>query len=227
MRIPMPLSPRRLVFWMTAFTATGTWLALPNPPPSRPPALESAPWIPLPASGMDASRPTIRGLLSTSFPDIDDFAWRCGHRDDGVSERYLLTDMRDPWEPTSSVEFVPAGASIVVVIRKSVPLPPIEAVAACADRDRAEQASFSRRYLSRQSLAPVRMLWDTQVLWHGEQEIFGCSHGGMTILQACVRGRYAIRVRDCGPQISSARSALRNAVASVLPEVAQPPAKAR
>lgn len=219
----MPLSTRRLVFWTTVFATIGTWLALPYTPPSRLPPVEPAPWIPLPASGMDASQASIRQLLSTSLADVDDFAWRCGHRDDGVPERYLLTEIRDPPQPANSVEFVPAGASVAVVMRTGIPVEhAIEAAPARADFDAAQQAAFSRRSLARRAVEPIRLLWDTQTLWHAEQTTFGCSHGGLLILQACVRGRYAIRVRDCGPEITPARAALWDAVTALLPELASP-----
>ena len=210
------LSPRNLVFWMTLFATVGAWLALPQrPSPLRVPP-EPPPWIPLPASGMDASQASVRGVLRTGFPEIDAFAVRCGGRDDAIVDRYQLTDLRNPWQPTDSIEFLPSGESIDVAIREdALPVPPIDATHTVARR----AARFVHARLSRQAAEPIRRLWDTQVLWHAEQSIAGCSHGGGLVLQACVRGQYAIRVRDCGADITPARSTLWEAVSSVLPVV--------
>ena len=220
----MPLSPRRLVFWMTVFAAVGTWLALPNPRRSMRTPPEPPPWIPLPASGMDASQAWVRGLLGTGFPGIDDFAFRCGSRDDGVHARYQLTDIRNPWQPTDSIEFMPSGESVEVAIREdALPIPPVDP-AHPVDR---RIARFMHARLSRQAAEPIRRLWDTQVLWHAEQGMFGCSHGGGLVLQACVHGRYAIRMRDCGPEIAPARSALWEAVSAALPVSSYPEGQLR
>ena len=212
----MSLSSRRLVFWIAVFATAGTWLALPDRRSLPRTSPEPPPWIPLPASGMDASQASVRGLLLTGFPEIDDFAVRCGDRDGDIEDRYQLTDLRNPWQPTDSIEFLPSGESIDVAIREdALPVAPIDA-AHTADR---RVARFVHARLSRQAAEPIRRLWDTQVLWHAEQSIVGCSHGGGLVLQACVRGQYAIRVRDCGADITPARSTLWEAVSSVLPVV--------
>ena len=214
--MPMPLSPRRLVFWTTAFIAVGTWFVLPDTSSSTLPAAQPAPWIPLPSSGMDASRAPVRDLLSSSLPDIDTFASACGHDDDGRPERYLMTEIREGWKNTHSIEFLPSDETVDVMFRQGVLQSP--SIDAASDVD-PPVGRLAHTRLSRPTAEPIRRLWNTRLLWHAEQSAFGCSHGGMAILQACVRGRYAIRLRDCGPEITAARAALWEAATSSLAQV--------
>ena len=211
----MSLSPRNLVFWMTLFATVGTWLALPQrPSPLRVPS-EPPPWIPLPASGMDASRNPVRQLLSFRLPGAD-FALRCGDVDDDGTDRYRLWISKNTWDDSRNYDFVVQGEWLDVSVRNgfvlSAPFPG-------AIQSSVETATVTEVHarLRLRDAEPIREAWDSPWLWHAEQGRIGCNDGRTMFLQACVRGRYAARDRNCDTAAFPEGQALWEAVTALLP----------
>ena len=76
-------------------------------------------------------------------------------------------------------------------------------------------------YLDRAALDPVRLAWRYDGLWDAPQESTSCLDGRVLVMEACVRGQYAVRVRNC--RHGHAAEVLWRAVQAALP--APPPAR--
>ena len=213
----MLLSPRRLAFWMTVFAAVGIWLALPNPTPSMRTLAGPSPWIPLPASGMDASQASVRDLLSSLASD--DLAATCGWRDAGIREHYRLLISRDVWGDHRQIDIVPQDDSLDISIRDGG-FPPPPPPGTVGDDDDTRIVPVMHIRLARSAAEPLRRAWNTQRLWHAPQSEVHCLDGKPLRLEACVNGRFAARSRTCDVAAHSDREALWHGVDSLLPKPA-------
>lgn len=216
----MSLSPRNLVFWTTLFATVGTWLALPNPTPHIPsPPTAPAPWIPLPANGMDASNAAVRDLLLSPRP-ADGFARHCGDFDDDGSERYRIFISKDGREDFRAYDFLVHGEWLDVTVLDPLPAPPSRPADGSDDASAGQAHALPevRTRLAKRDAEPIRRAWDTTSVWRGEQGPTGCSDGRPFVLEACVDGRYAIRSGSCGPAAAAQSHAMWGALTSLLPE---------
>jgi len=176
------------------------WIS--RPQPKAPTAKIDASWIPMPPDSMDASGFATRRLLlaAGSTPEDDALTRACGsHDSDGASERYravigdpLLKRDARMW----SVDLRVQGSQIQVTVEDaSFPLHPPPPGA----RDGTQPPAFApRRYwLQKAELEPIRAAWAEPALWLAEQRDVDCLDGRPVFLEACVRGRYAARARNC------------------------------
>lgn len=156
----------------------------------------------MPPDGMDASAFVMRSLLfaADSTPEADDaLARTCGgYGDDDAAERYriLIGDpvlMRNA--QTWSVDMRAQGSQVAVTVEDaSLPPPPPEDA-----RDTPPDTAFAQRryWLQKAELEPIRAAWAEPALWLAEQRDVGCLDGRPVFLEACVRGRYVARSRNC------------------------------
>lgn len=200
----MPLSPRRLVFWLILFATAGFCWILSGAHRSPMPRDVTSPWIPLPMGGMDASQEPLRTLVDNSL-EGNAFAARCTVRDGHHPDRYRLRISRDGWRDFRDIEFTALGRRLEVHVCENPLLhaPVAAPVVVMLDRAAAE---------------PIRRAWATQALWHAEQpeDASDCTDHAPVTLEACIDGRYAIRQHACDDAYSETR-ALWRAVTTVLP----------
>ncbi len=215
----MRLSVFRILLWLIALACVGAGVALLSAPRHRLPPFEHAPWIGLPASGMDASQFALRQLLDSPFGADHDLADACGSDDAGPErERYRLRISRDAWRDFRAVEFVRRGDWLDVAVRDGLPPPPPEPSrdGIAPPSDVLLQPAATARIALR-AAEPIRRAWNTQSLWHAEQQALGCRDGRPVTLEACIAGRYAIRHRNCDPAAGEATQVLWDAVVKLLP----------
>ena len=174
------------------------WVSRPRPQALAVAVDES--WLPLPPDGMDASAFATRHLLSVadSMPGDPSLTSTCGRYDsEGAPERYRIVIgdpvlMRDArmW----SVELRVQGSQVEARVEDaSLPPPPED-----AQGETPPHAFAPRRYwLDTSELEPVRAAWAEPALWLAAQRDVGCLDGRPIFLEACVRGRYAARTRNC------------------------------
>jgi hypothetical protein len=215
----MRLSFRRILLWLATLALIGAGVALLSAPRRALPPVEDAPWIGLPASGMDASQPTLRQLLDSPFGADHDLADTCGR--DGAAperERYRLQISLDAWRDFRAIELVRRGDWLEVAVRDGFPPPPPEPSrdgTAPPPHDMVRPVATAR--IALRDAEPIRVAWNTQALWHAEQQPLGCRDGRPVTLEACIAGRYAIRHRNCDPASIVPTQQLWDAVTTLLP----------
>lgn len=209
----------RILLWLIAIACVGAGVALLPALRPAPPSVEDAPWIGLPASGMDASQPALRRLLDSSFGADHDLADTCGS--DGAAperERYRLQISRDAWRDFRTIELVRRGDWLDVAVRDGFPPPPPEPSrdgTAPPPHDMVRPVATAR--IALRDAEPIRVAWNTQALWHAEQQPLGCRDGRPVTLEACIDGRYAIRHRNCDPASVAPAQQLWDAATALLP----------
>lgn len=209
----------RILLWLIALACVGAGVAALPALRSAPPPVEDAPWIGLPASGMDASQPALRQLLDSPFGADHDLADTCGSDAAGTErERYRLRISRDAWRDVRAIAFVRRGDWLDIALSDGLPPPPPEPPHDGTEpppHDMVRPVATAR--IALRDAEPIRRAWNTQALWHAEQQPLGCRDGRPVTLEACIAGRYAIRHRNCDPAASDATQALWDAVTTLLP----------
>jgi len=195
------------------------WSVPANRPLSVPPS-SFEPWLALPTEPMDARNPETRRLIGGAM-DWDDadgsrhgdsyetLAFRCGRHDrqtdaDQPREIYIARMVESmlqaepaPWR----VEMTPGADSVRVRIVEAwslaprmPPLPPTRSIAL---------------RMPRSALASIQQAWSAPALWQplppDEKQ---CLDGSVTLLEACVEGRYFVSQRQCGYGAPEARKLL-------------------
>lgn len=220
LRVPsMRVSPISVMLWVVAFAAAGASLSWLHARRSALPSVEFPSWIPLPMSGMDASRPALRGLLVSPIKATSDLAATCGMYDDGSErERYRIRISRNAWEDFREIEIVPRGDWLEVAVRDGFPPPPPEPPHdGTPQREYDEIRPTIHVRLHQRDAEPIRRAWNTRALWHAEQTPLGCADGRPVTLEACIAGRYAVRHRNCDADADVQAQRLWEAVTTVLP----------
>jgi hypothetical protein len=217
----MRVSPISVMLWVVAFAAAGASLSWWQARRSALPPVEDPSWIPLPASGMDASRPGLRELLVSRYDGANDLAATCGMYDDGAErERYRIRISRNAWEDFREIEIVPRGEWLEIAIRDGFPPPlpePPRDGTSRREYDPIHPATHVR--IRRRDAEPIRRAWDSAGLWHAEQEhLPGCMDGRAVTLEACIVGRYAIRRRNCDAGADVPTQRLWEAITAAFPK---------
>jgi hypothetical protein len=202
---------------LVAAMLAAAWLAWQRQP--RPQAgTDAAPWIGLPATGMDASQRDTRQLLARKWDERDGLARACGAPDDPAGEHYALWIGKDAWGPFRALRFDVAGDAIQVSVRGGEPPPPLPGATPTLEPPPVRVA------FRRQALRQIRDLWRTEALWQAPQRegALDCLDGNPVTLEACVDGRYAVRHRNCDPAAGLATQRLWQAVVRQLPAPREP-----
>lgn len=213
----MSFSLRKIVLWAALIAAVAIGVFLLHMQRRALPAVVDAPWIGLPESGMDASQPDVRRLLAQSFGGARSLSERCGMGHDVERERYRLWISRNTWEDAREIEFVPRGAWLEVSVRDGFPPPPEPPLDGARAPDSDPVQPIVHANLRRVDAEPIRRAWNTQGLWHAAQKPLGCMDGRPIVLEACIDGRYAIRLRHCDAAAHAPTQAMWDAVERLLP----------
>jgi hypothetical protein len=214
----MTPAPKSVVLWVALIAAVGVYLALLPGQRRAPPAVVDPPWIGLPQTGMDASQAPLRELLVQSSGTRHRLSATCGKGHDAERERYRLWVSRNTWHDFREIEFVPRGEWLEVSVRDGLPPPPPE-----PPSDRAPAPEYVEVHpvvharIRRRDAEPIRRAWDTQGLWHAAQKPLGCADGRPITLEACIDGRYAIRLRHCDADAHLPTQDIWDAVERLLP----------
>jgi hypothetical protein len=222
----MRIDPHRLTLWLALFATGATYLALsPSYRQATPPVSES-PWIGLPDSGMDASDFPLRELFN---PDGQggrrgdaflDLAWTCGGfrdaHDSRFPERYIALVSDSAWGPRQDIIIDVDKDQLLFSIRSGdhPPPPPGPEVSA---PETITMRPVTHVRMPRSKAALIRQAWNSDVLWHAPQKENACNDGATLRLEACIRGRYAMRSRTCASEAHQAADALRTAFKTLLP----------
>lgn len=214
----MNFDPKTVSLWAALFASVGIYCILLPPQRSPLPPAVDPPWIGLPKSGMDASQSPLRELLAMRAHGMSRFAASCGTQNDTERARYRLWISRNAREDFREIEFVPDGEWLDVTVREGMPPPSPESSHGgdSASADDVVQPVVRVR-LHRHDVEPIRRAWETQALWHAEQQPLGCMDGTPVTLEACIDGRYAIRHRNCDIDAYSPARAMWDAVDRLLP----------
>lgn len=166
-------------------------------------------WLPMPPDGMDARQKQIRQLLAHNDPPFSDgsvLALRCGidSSDGDPNEHYsirigdgALVRNAQRW----SVDFIPSGDNIDVTIHIVAPYPPPPppepGKTASSPIDIHDRSAYY--HMDRNDLQPIHDALANSELWLAAQgeEPFGCYDGRSVTIEACVRGQYIARLRNC------------------------------
>jgi hypothetical protein len=214
----MTPAPKSLVRWVALIAAVGVYLALLPSQRPAPATILDPPWIGLPQTGMDASQPPLRELLAQSSGARHRLSATCGKGNDVERERYRLWVSRNTWEDFREIEFLPRGEWLEVSVRDGLPPPPPEPTRDGATTpDDIEVHPIVHARIRRRDAEPIRRAWNTQGLWHAEQKPLGCHDGRPIVLEACIDGRYAIRLRHCDADAHLPTQAMWEAVERLLP----------
>lgn len=222
--------PRLLVFSfiLAAICALVFHFGLRTPP--VPPDPASAPWIALPTSGMDATEQPIRAVMSWLLGNnkaSSSLAVDCGARHStlGMRDRYIAHVGRSAFDPAWRIELDIHGDEIEIRwsmggLTAAPPPPPPNPDASNPTVDRAVLITpIATTRKSRADLETVRMRWTEPKLWDHPQDdrSLHCLDGLPVLLEACVRGRYAARMRNCDADGMRASVMLWEAFQEVLP----------
>jgi hypothetical protein len=214
----MRLSPKSMLPWIAAFAMAGATLALWPARRTPLPPVETPPWIPLPATGMDASDPVMRQLIVSPYAGA--LMGRCrGAGDNPDRESYRLLIERNAFEDFREIDIVPRGDWLEIAVRDGFPpAPPEPAREGRRSYEYDLVVPVARVRMQRRDAEPIRRAWDTRALWHAEQQPLGCADGWPITLEACVDGRYAIRHRNCDIEAYRATQSMWEAVTRLLPK---------
>lgn len=222
----MRLDPHRLTLWLALFATGATYLALsPAYRQAVPPPSES-PWIGLPDSGMDASDFPLRDLFNPDWQGgrrgdaFLDLAWTCGgfldKNDARFPERYIAHVSDDAWNPRWGIIIDVEQDQLLFSIRsEDIPPPPSADGENTGDRITIRPVTHVR--MEKSQAEPIRQAWNNAALWHAPQKEIGCNDGATLRLEACIRGRYAIRSRTCDSDAHQAAETLRATFKVLLP----------
>ncbi|MBL8261796.1 MAG: hypothetical protein JNM58_05160 [Xanthomonadaceae bacterium] len=222
----MRLDPHRLTLWLALFTTGATYVALsPSYRQATPPVSES-PWIGLPTSGMDASAPPLRELFNPDYhrgrqgDAFLELAWTCGGfrdaHDSRFPERYVAQVSDSAWGPHHDIIIDVDKDQLLFSIRSGDHSPPPP------DPDANAPETITMRPVTyvrmpRSKAESIRQAWNSELLWHAPQKEDLCHDGARLKLEACIRGRYAIRSRTCDSDAHQAADSLRTAFKTLLP----------
>ncbi len=195
---------------------------------TRRPPVEDGTWIGLPTTGMDAGGHAVRQLLLRTDPATS-LAFECGNPflQRGASDRYVAHIGKGAFGPPAwKVAMEVRGDDIEIrwsedgLTLPPPPPPPVvpSDVSGPARADFKLVAPTTITLKTRTELDQVRARWLDSSLWDAPQDSISlnCLDGNPVFLEACVGGRYAARMRNCGDSMQ-ATSLLWEAFNDVLP----------
>lgn len=222
----MHLDPHRLTLWLALFATGATYLALSPSYRQATPAMKEAHWIDLPDSGMDASDFPLRELFHPDWQGgrrgdaFLDLAWTCGGfldaNDSRFPERYIAHVSDSAWHPRWGIIIDVEQDELLFSIR-SDDIPPLPSGDDENTSDMVTVRPVTHLRMPKSRAEPIRQAWNNEALWHAPQKEDICSDGARIRLEACIRGRYAMRSRTCDEDAHPAADALRIAFKTLLP----------
>ncbi|MEO5596683.1 MAG: hypothetical protein ABIQ97_06000 [Lysobacteraceae bacterium] len=202
----------------TGIVATFLWKI---PPPAKPTLPTWVPWIGLPAIPMDISNYESRSVLfyvaqdGGRYPNVfgsESLSRTCGgwgsnEEASPKQEIYvaLMGDSSFAGAKIWRVEFQVEGDQVTTLIdyNSSIPYPQPEP-GFRSPMETPTPVPIRRVVFKKSQLQPIVDAWRDPQLWDAPQEIFQCSDGMPSILEACVHGHYAVRARNCSDAIPKA-----------------------
>lgn len=218
---------------LIAGVAVAVHLITLRPPTHAARTLQDTPWIVLPRSGTDASGLETRQLLSRlgssghGFHDATSLYFTCGSESSfaRIRNRYIAHVAKDAYNPGWRVILDMQGedAEITWSLDGLVGPPPPPPMPSRTKDDGAVLVTPTQRTtLHRDQLERVRRAWDTDTLWHSSQDNFLCHDGNAVLLEACIDGQYAVRMRNCSSDHFAASHELLQALTELLAAPEEP-----
>jgi hypothetical protein len=182
----------------------------------------AGPWLETPAGGMDVSTWAARQWLShAALGGTDEgLSAECGHAPAAFHERYALQlpggASGEVWRAVIDID--PDVARVTATQDPAVGLAPDAAAPRIAPaRDQRPRANHNDTALphrfARDQLEPLRRAWRSPALWGAPLSDAADGHFPAVRLEACVDGRYVVRLRRDTPASRKLAAALATLVA--------------
>lgn len=182
-----------------------------RPTPSAP-----EPWVPMPRTGMDASRREMRATLRTDIDvgGVTPLSSTCGYRDEGAPDRYRLVLTKDRYfsEVRRIDVVVESPDRIVVSVQAINPVSGGEG----------PKAPVGTSTMTWKAVEPLRRAWRDSPIWNRPQRS-ECTHSRWLSMEACIDRAYALRMAVCETDTREAYDALWEVVTTTLPPPPDPP----
>ena len=196
---------------------------------SRPSPAGYQPWIGLPSGGMDAHEHAVRQVLIRTDAAMS-LARECGNpfSRTGDGEHYVAHIGAGAFGPPAwRIAMDVRGRDVEIrwsengLVGAPPPPPPQGAplgVRSATDENVTLVTPVRTLRLTRTEMDSVRARWRDSLLWDSPQDSISlnCLDGNPVFLEACIGGRYAARMRNCGTSMQ-ATARLWDAFNDVLP----------